>query len=113
LRLIEILSNTNKSVEELLIGIPEYVSTPEIKIPTSDDIKFKVVEEVKKYSENKNYNILTIDGVKVLFSDSDALVRASNTGPNITTRFEAKTPERLEIIKNEFLSLIEKIKNNL
>ena len=54
LRLIEILSNTNKSVEELLIGIPEYVSTPEIKIPTSDDIKFKVVEEVRKYSENKN-----------------------------------------------------------
>ena len=113
LRLIEILTNTEKNVEELLHGIPEYVSTPEIKIATNDDIKFKVVDEVRKYSENKNYNILTIDGVKVLFKDGTALVRASNTGPNITTRFEAKTNERLENIKSEFLDLIDEIKNNL
>ena len=113
LRLIEILTNTEKNVEELLQGIPEYISTPEIKIPTSDDIKFKVVDEVRKYSENKNYNILTIDGVKVLFKDGTALVRASNTGPNITARFEAKTNERLENIKSEFLDLIDEIKNNL
>ena len=113
LRLIEILTNTEKNVEELLHGIPEYVSTPEIKIATNDDIKFKVVDEVRKYSENKNYNILTIDGVKVLFKDGTALVRASNTGPNITARFEAKTNERLENIKSEFLDLIDEIKNNL
>lgn len=113
LRLIEILTNTDKKVDELLLNIPEYISTPEIKIPTADDIKFKVVEEVKKYCEKNNYNILTIDGVKVLFNDGSALVRASNTGPNITTRFEAKTNERLDSIKNEFLDLIEKIKSNL
>ena len=113
LRLIEILSNTEKSIEDLLVGISEYENTPEIKIPTSDDIKFKIIEKIKEYVESKNYNILTIDGVKVLYPDGSALVRASNTGPNITVRFEAKTKERLEIIKNEYLDKIEEIKNNL
>ena len=113
LRLVEILTNTNKNIEELLEGIPVYVSTPEIKIATDDNIKFQVIDEIKKYAESKNYNILTVDGVKVLYSDGAALVRASNTGPNITTRFEAKTEERLEELKNEYLNKIDEIKNNL
>ena len=79
LRIVEILTNTNKNVEELLEGIPVYVSTPEIKIPTDDNIKFKVIDEIKKYVESKNYNFLTIDGAKVLYEDGAALVRASNT----------------------------------
>ena len=111
LRLVEILTNTDKNVEELLEGIPVYISTPEIKIATDDNIKFQVIDEIKKYAESMNYNILTVDGVKVLYEDGAALVRASNTGPNITTRFEAKTEEKLEKIKNEFLTKIEEIKN--
>ena len=113
LRLVEILTNTSKNIEELLSGIPVYISTPEIKIATDDNIKFQVIDEIKKYAESKNYNILTVDGVKVLYSDGAALVRASNTGPNITTRFEAKTEERLEELKKEYLDKIEEIKSNL
>ena len=113
LRLIEILTNNEKNIEELLSGIPVYISTPEIKIPTDDNIKFQVIDKIKEYAESKNYNFLTIDGVKVLYSDGAALVRASNTGPNITTRFEAKTEDRLESIKKEYLDKIEDIKNNL
>lgn len=110
LRLIEILTKTNKSIEQLLEGIPEYESTPEIKIPTEDNIKFKVIDNIKKYCQEKNYKVLLIDGVKVFFDDASALVRASNTGPNITTRFEAKTKEKLELIQKEFINLIEKYK---
>ena len=55
----------------------------------------------------RNYQYLDIDGVKVLFDDSWALVRASNTGPNITARFEANTKERLEELQEEFLKQIE------
>lgn len=113
LRLIEILTNTNKNIEELLEGIPVYLSTPEIKIPTDDNIKFQVIDKIKEYAESKNYNFLTIDGVKVLYDGGAALVRASNTGPNITTRFEAKTENRLEEIKSEYLNKIEEIKNKL
>ena len=108
LRLIEILTNTNKKVEELLEGIEHYESTPEIKIPTPDDIKFRVIEQMKQYCEQKKYKTLLIDGVKVFFKDGTALVRASNTGPNITARFEAKSINRLEEIKEEFTTLIDK-----
>jgi len=54
----------------------------------------------------KKYDILLIDGVKVFFEGASALVRASNTGPNLTVRFEAKASSRLEEIKQEFLELI-------
>lgn len=111
LRLIEILTNNDKTVSEMLEGINKYYSTPEIKIHTEDNIKFNIVNKVKEYCKNKNYNILDIDGVKVFFDDGSALVRASNTGPNITARFEAKSESRLEEIKNEFLNLVDNLKN--
>ena len=108
LRLIEILTNTNKNVSELLEGINKYYTTPEIKVSVSDDIKFDIIDRIKKYCEDNNYKILTIDGVKVFFLDGSALVRASNTGPNITMRFEAKSDSRLEEIKSEFTNLVNK-----
>lgn len=111
LRLIEILSHTNKSIDELLEGISYYESTPELRVAVMDEKKFEVVNKVKEYCLNKNYEVLLVDGVKVFFEDGSALVRASNTGPNLTLRFEAKTKERLEVIKNEFMSLIDKLKN--
>lgn len=107
LRLLEILSNTDKSVEELLEGITEYYSTEELKFKSPDDIKFGVIDKILEYVKSKNYNYLDIDGVKVLFDDGWALVRASNTGPNITARFEANTEERLAALQKEFIDLIE------
>ena len=72
-----------------------------------DNVKFEVVNKIGEYAKEKGYEFLDIDGVKVLFDDGWALVRASNTGPNITARFEAKTVERLEEIQKEFINLIE------
>lgn len=102
IRLVEILSKTNKSVDNLLDGINYYYSTPEIKIATDDDIKFQIVDEIKEYVKSKGYNYIDIDGVRVNFPDGWALVRCSNTGPNITIRFEAATENRLHEIKKEF-----------
>ena len=112
LRLIEILSKATNNLSDMLKGISKYYSTPEIKISTNDDIKFAIIDKVKEYCQQKNYNILTIDGVKVFFEDASALVRASNTGPNITCRFEAKTENRLNEVQNEFLELLKKIEAN-
>ena len=112
LRLIEILSNTNDNISDMLVGISKYYCTPEIKIGISDDIKFNIVKEVESYCKNKGYEVLLIDGVKVFFEDGSALVRASNTGPNITMRFEAKTDSRLEEIKEEFMSLLEEYRRD-
>ena len=107
LRLLEILSHTDKTVTELLSGINNYYSTEELKFKSSDDKKFAIIDKVAEYAKNKDYKFLDIDGVKVLFDDGWALVRASNTGPNITARFEAKTEERLGELQKEFIGLIE------
>lgn len=110
LRLVEILSKTNKKVSQLLDNIPIYYSTPEGKIKVEDSKKEQIINRVEEYCKNKKYNILTIDGVKVLYEDGFAVVRKSNTGPNITTRYEAKTKERLEEIKEEFDNIVNKLK---
>ena len=67
------------------------------------------IDKVKEYCEEKKYNILTLDGVKILFPDGAAIVRASNTGPNITCRFEAKSESRLKEIETEFLDLLKQL----
>lgn len=108
LRLLEILSNTDKNVDELLLGINRYYSTEELKFKSKDEKKFKVVKRIEEYVKEKNYSYLDIDGVKVLFDDGWALIRASNTGPNLTARFEARTEERLAQLKDEFINLINK-----
>ena len=106
LRMIEILSHTDKKVSELLEGINHYYSTEEIKIAVTEENKFDIVEKVKEYAVSKDYSIITLDGVRVTFDDGWALVRASNTGPNLTVRFEANSEERLNELQKEFLDVI-------
>lgn len=91
LRLQEILCNQNKALNELTCDYQKLFNTPEIKVSCNDDIKFKIVDQIKEYCKQKNYTYIDIDGVRVTFNDGWALVRASNTGPNLTARFEATT----------------------
>ena len=102
MRLIEMISNSDKPLSSYLENLSKYYSTPEIKVKVSDEVKFDIVAKMRKYCEEKGYNIITIDGVKAKFDDGFALVRASNTGPNITMRFEAKTEDKLKAYQTEF-----------
>jgi len=115
IRLIELLSHTDKPLSSLLDGINKYYSTEELKVKVDDEIKFQVIEKMNQYCLRKKYNFLTIDGVKAKFEDGFALVRASNTGPNITMRFEATTESRLKELQDEFTTelnrCIEETKN--
>ena len=109
LRILEILSNNNCKLSELLNDVNIYYSTDELKANVTDDNKFEIVDKIKKYCLDNNYNVIDIDGVRVEFEDSWALIRASNTGPNLTVRFEARTKERLNEIYNEFNNLIQSL----
>ena len=104
------MSKTNLKASELLGNVNKYYSTKEIKMEFNDNIKFEIINKVKEYALSKNYDVLLIDGVKVKFNDGWALIRCSNTGPNITLRFEANTMDRLEEIKNEFINLLNSYK---
>ena len=106
LRMLEILSKSDKTVSGLLEGINEYISTPELKIPSTDTKKKEVVEKVLEYCKEKNYKIIDVDGVRCEFEDGWALVRYSNTGPNIIARFEGKTEEKKNELEKEFMDLI-------
>jgi len=101
LRLLEILSHEQKPLSELVGEIPHYYSTPEIRIECPDEIKFEVVENLKEELSSK-YEVIGIDGVRIIFPDGWGLVRASNTQPALVLRFEAKEEKRLEEIK-EFI----------
>lgn len=106
LRMIELLSNTDKNVSGLLEGLTEYFSTDEIIMPVPEEKKFEIVEKVKEYALDKKYELVDIDGARIEFPDGWALVRASNTGPNLTLRFEGRTEERMHNIQNEVQALI-------
>ena len=108
LRLVEILSKTDKSLSHLLDGVKRYYASPELIIKSTDDEKFKVIEKVKEYCRQKGYQVNDIDGVRAEFDNGWALVRASNTGPNITARFEGVTEEDRDKIQEEFMALIYK-----
>ena len=106
LRLIEILSKTDKTLSELVSTIPHYLNTPEEKFASEDEKKFVVIENIKNYCEKEGYKYLEIDGLKVMIKDSWAYVRASNTGPNITLRCESKNKDDLDNLEKLFKTLI-------
>ncbi len=108
-RLLKILSEAGKPLSELVAEIPYYHSTPEIRVDCPDEIKFKIVEDLKKYFQTK-YETIDIDGVRVVFSDGWGLVRASNTQPVLVLRFEAKSKDRLSEIQNLFFDQLAKFK---
>ncbi len=101
-RLLEILSKSDKTIAELLEGVPATVVTPEIRVDCPDEVKFSLVEKVKEHFREK-YSIIDVDGVRVLFDHGWGLVRASNTQPALVLRFEADTAEQL----NEYRETVE------
>ncbi|RPJ80544.1 MAG: phosphomannomutase/phosphoglucomutase [Deltaproteobacteria bacterium] len=97
-RLLEILSDTGKTISELLADVPKTFNTPEIRVDCPDSIKFQVVRKVTQIFREK-YDVIDIDGVRILFDDGWGLVRASNTQPALVLRFEAMTRERIAEIR--------------
>jgi len=80
-----------------------------IEIKCSDETKFQVVDKIKTKAMEIYQNIDTIDGVKIVFSDSWALIRASNTSPILRLSIEARDQKRLDELKKEMTKLIKSV----
>jgi phosphomannomutase/phosphoglucomutase len=79
--------------------VPHLHATPELKAPCPDDEKFRVIEELAR-DLRQRYETIDIDGARVLFPGGGwGLVRASNTNPYLTLRFEARTAGEIEEMK--------------
>jgi phosphomannomutase/phosphoglucomutase len=108
IRLLEIISSSDKPISEILSDVPQTFTTPEIRVDCPDNIKFQVVEEVKSYFR-KNYKIIDVDGVRIPFGDGWGLVRSSNTQPVLVLRFEALTEERMRVIRETIENVLRDI----
>ncbi len=114
-RMAELLSKSKEKLSETIANMPEYHSTPEIRVPCPEEKKFEIVEDVKKKFQDK-YDVVTVDGARVQTRHGWGLVRASNTEPALILRFEAKTEEKLDEIRELILDELrefECVKDNL
>ncbi|RTL07447.1 phosphomannomutase/phosphoglucomutase [Candidatus Dependentiae bacterium] len=107
LRLLEIISLTGKKVSELAAVLPKRYSSCEYRIACADQYKKFVVAQVKDaFMLNNNARLLTIDGVRAEFAIGWGIVRAANTQPAVSMRFESTTKEGLLEIKNLFYAIL-------
>lgn len=109
-RLLEIMADTGKGVDELIQDLPQTFTTPEIRVECPDAIKFDVVDKiVAHYKAKPNQEVIDIDGLRAVYDDGWGLVRASNTQPALVLRFESLTRERLDEIQQEIESTLKRI----
>lgn len=102
-RLIEIVSRHPGGLARLFADVPATISTPEIRVPCPDDVKFGIVENAAAYFSER-YPVNTIDGVRMSFPDGWGLIRSSNTQPVLVLRFEATSQASLDAYQAEVMA---------
>jgi phosphomannomutase/phosphoglucomutase len=104
-RLLKYVASTGETLERLVASLPQYFSTPEIRLACPEERKFQVPELLKAEFAGRHH-VIDIDGIRVEFGDGWGLVRASNTQPVLVVRFEAKSQERLKQIQDEVMTVL-------
>lgn len=107
LRLVEIVKQNPRAIEDVIALLPPLISTPEIRIPCAEEVKRNVVLHIQTILSKRTDAVLTlIDGVRAALPYGTGLVRASNTQPAICLRFEAANEQNLRRIKHDFAQLL-------
>lgn len=118
LRMLELLHD-GIDLDEELEKLPKVFSTEEIKIHTTEEQKFKIIEKIKELLKNPpSYfplikNIISVDGVRINFENGWGLVRASNTTPVLVTRFESTSKEETAMYEKSINLLIAEAKKEI
>ncbi|OJT19763.1 phosphomannomutase [Archangium sp. Cb G35] len=112
-RLLEILTHEKAKLSELLGDVPRTFATPELRVDTVEEKKFEIVKRATETLRKAGHSLVDVDGVRVTFPDGWGLIRASNTQPILVLRFEAKTAERLEEIRQLIEGTVEKVQREV
>jgi phosphomannomutase/phosphoglucomutase len=112
-RLLEILTHEKQKLSELLADVPKTYASPELRVDTVEEKKFEIVKRATEWLRKAGHSLVDVDGVRVTFPDGWGLIRASNTQPILVLRFEAKTPERLEEIRQLIEGTVEKMQREV
>jgi phosphomannomutase/phosphoglucomutase len=107
-RLLRYVASTGKTLEQLVASLPQYFSTPEMRLACPEERKFQVPDLLKSEFAAK-YRVIDIDGIRVEFGDGWGLVRASNTQPVLVVRFEARTEKRLAEIRDMMMGALKRV----
>lgn len=114
LTLLDYLSKTNQTLSEAMAKLPQYISSPEIKIYCADDKKVKLMEKISPILK-KDYPDAEVidderagDGVRLELKDSMFVIRYSQNGPYLTIKFEAKTKKKYNELKTYIRELLQK-----
>lgn len=120
-RMIEIIAKHKKinpdfKISSMLEPFNHVCSSPEVRFPCPNERKKETLEQFKHCVEkDKNLfgseikEIITLDGMRIVFDGGFALIRQSNTEPVFTLRFEAKTSEQCEKFKSCMINTLENI----
>jgi phosphomannomutase/phosphoglucomutase len=111
-RLVELLSRSRERLGAMMAALPKTYATPEIRIYASDEVKFKIVDEVRRELAAR-VPVIDIDGVRASFPKGWGLVRASNTQAVIVLRFEAETEADLAAIQKEVRDTLQRVIHRL
>ncbi len=98
--LIDIVARSSVPLSAKVAEFPAYVSTPELRIDVPEEDKFALVEKAMGHFSAR-YDVIDVDGVRILFEDGWGLLRASNTQPVLVARFEARTAEQRDRYRAE------------
>jgi len=108
LRLLELLDSSGQLLDNLLRVFPKKYSSREFRIFCPEDEKFTVVDMIKQEFEKlSDVSLITIDGVRASMAYGWGIVRASNTQPALSIRFEGYSVEGLERVKNDFIAVLQ------
>jgi phosphomannomutase len=110
--LLYALGQLGQTLRAALAPYPDLPSIDEGRIPFAEEHKFQAIDYVRERFRGQ-YPLLDVDGVRVDFGDGWGLVRASNTEPAITTRFEAQTMERARAIRDLMLATVQEFRKRL
>lgn len=107
MRLFEFLKNSERSLESWLEEFPLTVSSPTYRLPCKRSVCFEIIEKLQDiYSQREDVELITVDGLRLHFPQGWGIVRASNTEPLISMRFEGQTKDDLDGLKKEFYEVI-------
>jgi len=113
LRLLAYLTRTGRTLNQEINLLPKFISSPEIKVGCPDDLKFNLVKqkisnEIKSLYPNAQY--VEIDGVRMDTDNEMVVIRASQNGPYLTVKFEAKTIDKYNLLKKQITLILRRFK---
>jgi len=88
-RLIEAVSQSGKSLTQIMDAMPVSVATPEMRFEVDESRKFGIITEVRTRLAAAGATVDATDGVRVTTDDGWWLLRASNTQDVLVGRAES------------------------